>query len=197
MLLHRDNSAWLRFFQHPSSGPSGHLLPQGEKGPAPLARDRRGACYATALTSLFLLTTAASAQTDITTTWLTHDGQGVVEIAPCGGKLCGRIVWLKTPTDDKGVALTDQNNPSQKLRKRPICGLAVLSGLSPDKSGGWDGGKIYDPQEGDTYDAALKLASPDKLTVTGYLGVKALGQTFTWKRYALQAGQRCSATAQQ
>lgn len=149
--------------------------------------------YAVALASLLLLTSAASAETDIATTWLTHDAQGVVEIAPCGGKLCGRIVWLKTPTDGKGAALTDQNNPSQKLRKRPICGLTVLSGLAPDKSGGWDGGKIYDPEEGDTYDAALKLAGPDKLTVTGYLGVKALGQSFTWKRYALPAAQRCSA----
>ena len=149
-------------------------------------------------TSVVLAASAGAAPAgDIATTWLTHDGQGVVEIAPCGGKLCGRIVWLKTPTDDKGAALTDQNNPSQKLRKRPICGLAVLSGLEPDRSGGWDGGKIYDPQEGDTYDAALKLAGPDKLTVTGYLGVKALGQTFTWKRYTLPAAQRCATAAQQ
>ena len=145
-------------------------------------------------TGIMLVTSAGAAPAgDIATTWLTHDGQGVVEIAPCGAKLCGRIVWLKTPADDKGTALTDQNNPSQKLRKRPICGLAVLSGLSPDKSGGWDGGKIYDPEEGDSYDAALKLAGPDKLTVTGYLGVKALGQSFTWKRYAVPAGQRCDA----
>lgn len=155
-------------------------------------------CLAAAATSVGLVTGAAAAPAaDIATTWLTHDGQGVVEIAPCGGKLCGRIVWLKTPTDDKGAALTDQNNPSQRLRRRPICGLAVLNGLQPDKSGGWDGGKIYDPEEGDTYDAALKLAGPDRLTVTGYLGVKALGQTFTWKRYALPAGQRCSTAAQQ
>ncbi|MFE0017503.1 DUF2147 domain-containing protein [Mesorhizobium sp. NPDC059054] len=161
--------------------------------PVPHQLVRTLACLA----GLLLTASVHAAQGDITTTWLTHDGQGVVEIAPCDGKLCGHIVWLKTPTDDKGAALTDQNNPNSKLRKRPICGLAVLSGLSPDKSGGWDGGKIYDPEEGDTYDAALKLAGSDKLTVTGYLGVKAFGQTFTWKRYALPAAQRCSPAAQQ
>ena len=71
-------------------------------------------CLAAAATSLVLVASAGAAPAeDVATTWLTHDGQGVVEIAPCGGKLCGRIVWLKTPTDDKGAALTDQNNPSQ------------------------------------------------------------------------------------
>ena len=45
-----------------------------------------------------------------------------------------------------------------------------------------DGGKIYDPKTGKTYDVALRLAQTDKLTVTGYLGMKMLGKSFTWTR---------------
>jgi len=80
---------------------------------------------------LFLLATSADAAPAdaIATTWLTHDGQGVVEFAPCGNRLCGHIVWLKTPIDDNGAPLTDRNNPNPKLRQRPICGLSVITGL--------------------------------------------------------------------
>ncbi|MBN9236803.1 MULTISPECIES: DUF2147 domain-containing protein [Phyllobacteriaceae] len=142
---------------------------------------------------LFLLATSADAAPAdaIATTWLTHDGQGVVEFAPCGNRLCGHIVWLKTPIDDNGAPLTDRNNPNPKLRQRPICGLSVITGLAQDGSGGWDDGQIYDPKEGSAYDVALSLTGPDKLIVTGYLGVKALGQQFTWRRHQLPADQRC------
>ena len=29
--------------------------------------------------------------------WIDHTGRGAVEITDCGGKLCGRIVWVKDP----------------------------------------------------------------------------------------------------
>ena len=50
------------------------------------------------------------------------------------------------------------------------------------KDGNFDGGWIYDPKAGKSYSVALHLAEPDQLVVTGYLGVKMMGKSFTWSR---------------
>jgi uncharacterized protein (DUF2147 family) len=114
--------------------------------------------------------------------WIDETGQGAVEIAPCGDKLCGRIVWLRDRVDAKGRPPTDDLNSDKALRSRPVCGLQVLGNLARQRDGGWDAGWVYDPKTGDKYDAAIKLAGADRLAVTGYLGVKLLGETFTWTR---------------
>ena len=46
----------------------------------------------------------------------------------------------------------------------------------------WGDGWIYDPKTGKTWNAELTLAKPNVLSVRGYYGVKALGQTVTWTR---------------
>ena len=46
----------------------------------------------------------------------------------------------------------------------------------------WGGGSIYNPEEGEKFDVEIKLASANELSVLGYLGVKFLGETYTWKR---------------
>lgn len=45
-------------------------------------------------------------------------------------------------------------------------------------SSGW----IYNPEDEERFSAALKLTNANTLQVTGYLGIKLLGETFTWKR---------------
>ncbi len=116
--------------------------------------------------------------------WIDDTGKGAVQIAPCGSNLCGRIVWLKTPIDKAGRPLRDALNPKPAMRTRPICGLQVIGALSPRQDGSWDGGWIYDPKAGKSYDVALRLRTTDRLEVTGYLGVKLLSETFVWKRAA-------------
>ena len=40
--------------------------------------------------------------------WLSGDGGTKVHISNCGGKLCGKVVWLKEPIDSKtGKPKTD------------------------------------------------------------------------------------------
>ena len=60
--------------------------------------------------------------------WAEGDGGAHIEIAPCGDKLCGRIVWLKQPVDENGRPLMDKNNPNPTLRTRPILGLLIMGG---------------------------------------------------------------------
>lgn len=134
---------------------------------------------------------ALAAPDDITGVWLTDDGAGAVEITPCGVDRCGRIVWLKQTQTPQGEPVADANNPNASLRARPVCGLRVLSGLKLQSDGGWDGGRVYDPEEGKTYDAAVRREGADRLKVTGYIGVKTFGETVIWTR-APKALSGCS-----
>jgi hypothetical protein len=103
--------------------------------------------------------------------------------------LCGFIVWLKEPNNKYGQPLTDRYNPVASKQRRTICGLPVLGSLQR-VSGGWDNGWVYDPEQGSQFDAAIQLSSRDRLTLTGYKGVKFFSKSFQWKR-APAGLQRC------
>jgi uncharacterized protein (DUF2147 family) len=119
--------------------------------------------------------------------WINHTGKGAVEIRPCGPSgaaarsLCGFIVWLKEPNNKYGQPLTDRYNPEPSKQRRTICGLPVLGSLQR-VSDGWDNGWVYDPEQGSQFDAAIQLSSRDRLTLTGYKGVKFFSKSFQWRR---------------
>jgi uncharacterized protein (DUF2147 family) len=131
----------------------------------------RSACGAVAV--LAAVASGAIAQNppaaDVTGVWIDHTGQGAVEIAPCGDRVCGRVVWLKNP---------NHKSKSGKL----ICGTQVLGDLQRQTANSWEAGWIYNPEDEERFSAALKLTNANTLLVTGYLGIKLLGETFTWKR---------------
>jgi uncharacterized protein (DUF2147 family) len=120
--------------------------------------------------------------------WYNDSGRGAVEIRPCGtsgkeaNKLCGYIVWLKNPNFKDGRPLFDGYNSDPSKRKRPICGLPVLGNLQRSSEGGYDFGWVYDPEQGQSFDAAIQLRSADRLIMTGYKGVKFFSKSFVWKR---------------
>lgn len=122
--------------------------------------------------------------------WLDDTGQGAIEITPCGDRLCGRVVWLREPADQAGRPIVDANNPDPGRRRRPVCGLPVIGDLVRQNDGSWDRGWIYDPKVGKSYDVELRLNAPERLTVTGYVGIKLLSETFVWTR-APAALERC------
>jgi uncharacterized protein (DUF2147 family) len=125
---------------------------------------------------------ATTGQAGYAGVWLDDKGEGAVEIGPCAGRLCGRIVWLRSPVDRAGRPLTDGNNPDARQRQRPICGLPVIGDLKQQRAGNWDEGWIYDPRQGKQFDVALRLREADTLEVTGYLGIKLLSESFIWRR---------------
>ena len=138
-----------------------------------LIRMRDAGIALTVLTLISVPVGSASAL-DVTGLWMNDDGEGAVEIEPCGDKRCGRIVWLKEPLDE--------NNPDLAARKRPLCGAQILVGLMRQDDGSWDGGSIYDPEEGKNYNVMMKPSGDNRLEVTGYMGLKLLGKTVTWTR---------------
>ncbi|HMN36900.1 MAG TPA: DUF2147 domain-containing protein [Hyphomicrobium sp.] len=136
------------------------------------------------LTTGMLAVTAgyASADPRETGVWYDDSGKGAVRLSVCGNNLCGHIYWLKDPLNAEGKPLIDRHNPNEGQRTRLICGLQVIGGLAPMEGGEWDSGWIYDPKEGKSYSVAVALAGPDTLKVTGYLMMKMMGRTLTWKR---------------
>ncbi|MEJ2434203.1 MAG: DUF2147 domain-containing protein, partial [Pseudolabrys sp.] len=63
-------------------------------------------------------------------TWMSEDGGLKVRLSDCGGRLCGRVVWLNEPIDRKtGKLKTDKLNPDPAKRSRPLIGLKVVKGF--------------------------------------------------------------------
>jgi uncharacterized protein (DUF2147 family) len=114
--------------------------------------------------------------------WLTDDGEGAIELRPCGEERCGRVLWMKYPTDENGTVPRDDNNPDPGLRARTICGLTIITGLKPQRDGSWGQGKVYNPDNGSTYDMEIRRQAPDVVKVTGYMGLKLFGQSMDWRR---------------
>lgn len=124
--------------------------------------------------------------------WIDHTGRGAVEITPCvpgaaagtpeAANLCGRIVWMKDPNDEKGQPLRDTLNKNAARRSQPICGLQIIGDVKPQPNGSWDKGWIYDPEQGSSFDLELRLRNPETLQVKGYMGVKFLSETYVWRR---------------
>ena len=126
-----------------------------------------------------LLSTAAFAANP-EGTWLSGDGGTKVHITNCGGKLCGKVVWLQEPTDQSGKPKTDALNPDPAKKSRPMLGLQVVQGLAPSGTNRWSG-QIYNADDGKTYAANMQLQGDDTAKVEGcVLGILCKGQT--WKR---------------
>jgi uncharacterized protein (DUF2147 family) len=112
--------------------------------------------------ALALLATPSLAAEPVTGSWLTDARDGIIEIAPCGAKLCGRLAKMLVPAKGPPV---DRNNPDPSLRNRPLVGLAVLSGFAPDGEV-WRGSG-YDPKVGKSYNTTLQRTGPNTLKVRG------------------------------
>jgi uncharacterized protein (DUF2147 family) len=118
-------------------------------------------------------------------TWKPGEGTGMIKISRNGDKFQGQIVWLKDPNDPQtGKPLLDKNHPDKVNRTRPIMGLTNMWGFKSTKPGVWEGGKIYDPNKGSTYDCTIKLKDDNTLEVRGYIGISLIGRTDTWTRQA-------------
>lgn len=118
-------------------------------------------------------------------TWKNGEGTGMIKITRNGEKFQGQIVWLKEPNDpETGKPKLDKNHPDKVNHARPVMGLTNMWGFKFAKAGVWDGGKIYDPKKGSTYDCTIKMKDDNTLEVRGYIGISLIGRTDVWTRQA-------------
>ena len=89
--------------------------------------------------------------------WSMSNGKVTVRISSCGSNLCAKIVGLKEPISKiDGKPKIDRENPDPGLRQRPLIGLQILIGMKPAGDGNWKGA-IYNPDDGRTYSATVRL----------------------------------------
>jgi uncharacterized protein (DUF2147 family) len=107
---------------------------------------------------------AAAAAADPKGVWLVEDKSAQIEIENCSGIIWSIVIWERNSGHDT-------ENPDPSLRGRPTLGIPVLIGMRlvvPQRPDGmvWRG-QIYNAQNGRTYEANIKLVSPDVLHLEG------------------------------
>jgi uncharacterized protein (DUF2147 family) len=119
---------------------------------------------------------------DIVGFWLTHgDKPAKVQVYRTGDLFAGKIVWLQFPVEN-GKPKMDEKNPEESKRSQPLVGLVIMSRFKFDNDDEWSDGKIYDPQNGKTYNCYLSLKDKNTLKVRGYIGITLIGRTDYWTR---------------
>lgn len=91
-----------------------------------------------------------------------HTGRSAIKVSPCGGGLCGKIVWVKNKAHAKG------------------CGIRIIGG-GKRVGNSYDTGWIYNPDNGRKYNVEVSRAGSG-LKVVGYAGSKLLSKTMVWRR---------------
>lgn len=100
-----------------------------------------------------------------------------IEVYEKDGKAYAKIVDITNPS--RKDAVCDKCKGKNKNKK--ILGMDILTGLSKDGDE-WSGGKILDPKNGKEYKCYIKLESPNKLKIRGYIGFSLIGRTTYWYR---------------
>jgi uncharacterized protein (DUF2147 family) len=118
-----------------------------------------------AVALFFSIMPPASAQ-EPTGLWLTAAGDARIRVARCGLGICGSIVWLKEPIDPvTSKPQVDDKNPDPALQNRRILGLRIFT-MHPNGPGKWSG-RIYNADDGKTYNASVMPEGPAALKVEG------------------------------
>lgn len=126
---------------------------------------------------------AASALADPKGVWLNEEKDSRVKVYACEKnkkELCGEIVWLKNPLGEDDKPRRDVKNEDKSLRDRPILGLKIITDMEYEGDGAWEDGDIYNPRDGETYDAEMEEIDANTLKVSGC--VWFLCKTQTWTR---------------
>lgn len=120
--------------------------------------------------------------------WLTENKRSAIKVEPCKQGICGHIAWII-----EGGMQFDTKNPQENLKGQPMCGLSIMQGFKKSKNDPnyWDGGKIYKADEGDIYNANLKMVNDNAMVVRGYVGISLLGKSQTWKRVDVKDYPTC------
>lgn len=137
-------------------------------------------------------TTASAQQGTVMGTWLTASGVAQVRIGPCpeaaSGPLCGFIVGLINPKGPDGQVVapdvaTDYRNENPTLRSRKVIGMPLIWGFKKTADPNtFEDGKIYNGENGKTYNANISLQPDGKLRLRGYVGTPMFGETQLWTR---------------
>ena len=106
---------------------------------------------------------------------VTKKAKSIVEVYEENGKIYGKVFQILTVGEENKVCTECKGD----LKGEPITGMVILKNLSKDGSE-WNGGTIFDPNNGKTYKCYITLESDEKLKVRGYIGFSLIGRTQYW-----------------
>jgi uncharacterized protein (DUF2147 family) len=135
----------------------------------------------------FALTGVAHAASTTTGLWWTEDRHGVVKISPCDEGLCGHLVGLIEPNDDKG-------QPKRDTHGNPECGLQIMHAHKADDPGEWEG-IITDPRAGTDWNLHLTYNADGSLHLRGYVLLPLLGKSQEWMPFQGGVTKACAIQA--
>jgi uncharacterized protein (DUF2147 family) len=121
--------------------------------------------------SLFFAAAAAAqpgAPAPIEGLWKNPSGTAIIEIAPCGSLLCGKVAWAS----ERGQREAAKGAPQ-------VVGTTVLTGLTP-ANGRWTG-TLFIPDDDIHVSAKLEMIGNRQLKLTGcaLIGLSCRSQTWT------------------
>jgi len=116
--------------------------------------------------------------------WLDASKRIEVKITSCGEFLCGKLLWFKWPDDDQGLPVVDLKNKNTTLRGRPLLSLTILRNLRRTDDDNWEGGEIYNPDDGENYQVNMSIEDDRTLRIRVYELLPLLGETHIWTRIA-------------
>jgi uncharacterized protein (DUF2147 family) len=123
------------------------------------------------MTAAMFVTGSQASAADPTGYWVKPDSErnAKIQVTKCGkggAQLCASIVWLENPNDSRGKPLHDVRNEIPSMRDRPIQGLPLFTGMTRTGASTWTG-KIYNPEDGNTYSATLTMVSHKQIMLKG------------------------------
>lgn len=131
---------------------------------------------------LSIFTIVSTYAQDVFGKWKTVDERtgeikSIIEIFEKEGKAFGRVYEILNE-EHKNDVCTDCEGEN---KGKKIEGLVIMKNFQKDGNE-WNDGTIMHPESGKDYSCYIKLQTPEKLKVRGYLGFKALGRTQYWYR---------------
>ena len=127
---------------------------------------------AVALTTLFVAASAFAqprATTPVEGYWKNPIGSAIIQIAPCGETLCGKVVWASA-RGQREVAKNTSN----------VVGTTVLTNLKYAR-GHW-AGSLYVPDDNIHVSAKLQLIGDGRMKLTGCGLMGLICRTQIWTR---------------
>jgi uncharacterized protein (DUF2147 family) len=118
---------------------------------------------------------------DVLGTWWTQKKDSQIEIyAKEDGLYYGKIVWVLPEKAGK----LDVKNHDPKKRTQLILGSDIFFHLKFDGKTKWDGGALYDPRGGDTYQGDLRLETHDRMVVEGFINLPIIGRVGAGQKFS-------------
>lgn len=126
---------------------------------------------------VFAIATPAMAA-DIVGRWRTPGNGGEVELYKCGAAICGKLISSAHLVKEPGAL--DSKNKDGSLHGRKLKGLTFLTGFTGGPTE-WKGGKVYNPEDGNTYAGTITATDENTLKLKGCV-VAPLCKTQVWTR---------------